>query len=59
MQSRERDSPPAPRDGLIVPLLSMTEEYLGDDPVAEEYQDQRAEELGEGISSVCPNLVPE
>jgi hypothetical protein len=37
----------------------MTEEYLGDDPVAEEYQDHRAEELGEGISSVCPDLVPE
>jgi hypothetical protein len=37
----------------------MTEEHLGDDPVAEEYQDHCAEELGEGVSSVCANLVPE
>lgn len=37
----------------------MTEEYLGDDPVAEEYQDHRAEELGEGVSSVRTDLVQE
>lgn len=55
----EVDSPPAPRDGLIISLLSMAEQDLRDDSVAEENQDHSSEELGECISTVCPQLPPQ
>jgi len=44
---------------LVTTFCAVAEDYLSDDAVSEEDEDEDAEEFGEGIAEVVSDATPE